>query len=489
MLMIEEVDLLIVGSGVAGLSAAVTGLEAGLRVSVLERSPPEEFGGNSRWTEAYLRMKNDDELADDFEAVFAENAGPNLDPNLISAVGEGYSNWPSWVKAHPFPDPELIARFAERAPRTIAWLKGLGLKFGPQPIYLLTQNTTRIAAYGGGLAIIERLREEAMRLGGRFLYHTTAVDLVMSRDGVVQGVVAVDAEGLRSELHGRATLIASGGFQGNAEMMARYVGPVAANIRPVARGGYYDKGEGIRMMLDAGAAPAGDFGSYHAEPVDPRSAQPEAVVHIWPYGILVNKEARRFLDEGPRTVDACYDPVTRAIAHETDGIAWVIFDAQVEQIDGWRRAIRSDVAPYEADSIEALAKLIGVPASALERTVAEFNDACPQVGVFKPFEVDGLATAEGYRPGKSNWSRSLSQGPFRAYPIIAANCFTFGGVKVSPDAEVLNADGRRIPGLYAAGETMGIYHQVYAGSTSVLRGLTFGRVAAQSVAQARNARA
>ena len=150
----DIVDLLIVGSGIAGMSATVTARQAGLSTLTLERSTQGEFGGGTRWTEAYLRMKNDSEVSDDFVEVFAANAGANLDPNVVDEAANDYESWPAWVKAHPFPDPELINRFAERVPATIAWLKSFGLTFGPQPIYLLTQNTTRIAARGGGIALI-----------------------------------------------------------------------------------------------------------------------------------------------------------------------------------------------------------------------------------------------------------------------------------------------------------------------------------------------
>jgi len=176
------------------------------------------------------------------------------------------------------------------------------------------------------------------------------VDLVREADGRVAGVQVVDADGKRAEVRARATLLASGGYEGNPEMMTHYMGTRAAHIRPVARGGYYNKGEGIRMALAAGAAPAGDFGSYHAEPVDPRSRQPEAVVHIYPYGILVNKRGERFVNEGPGMVDAWYDPITRTVADQPDGICWVIFDAKVEEIPRWKTSIRSDVPPRTTGS-------------------------------------------------------------------------------------------------------------------------------------------
>jgi tricarballylate dehydrogenase len=478
-----DTDLIIVGCGVAGMSAAVTALERGLKVINLERSDEAHFGGNSRWTEAYMRMKNDAQISDDFEEHFAKNAGWNIDPNVLGAFVNDSSQWPAHVKSHPIPEPDLISTFADSVAPTLAWLKGMGLRFEPQPIYLLTQNTTRIAAKGGGLALIETLRDKALALGGGIRYSTTAVDLARADDGAINGVVCTGPEGQRQTLRARAVLLASGGFQGNPEMMTHYVGPRSKHIRPVAIGGYYNKGEGIRMALAAGAAPAGEYGSYHAEPVDPRSKMAEAVVFIYPYGILVNKAAQRFIDEAPGTVDAHYDNITRSIADQADGICYVIFDAKVEEIPRWKTSIRSDQPPFEATTLTGLAQKLGLPPTALEETVAAFNAACPAEGDdFDPFQIDHRAAQDLTVP-KSHWARRIEKGPFRAFPIIPTNCFTFGGLKVNSDAQVLDQDGKVIAGLYAAGETMGIYHQVYTGSTSVLRGLVFGRRAAQHAAR------
>lgn len=477
-----ETELCIVGCGIAGLSAAVTAAQNGLSVTVLERAPQSDFGGNTRWTEAYMRMKNDAEIADDFEEHFALNTGLNLDPNILTEVTGGYDGWPNWVKSHPFPDPEVIATFAERVPGTIGWLKEMGLSFGPQPIYLLTQNTHRIAASGGGLALIEKLNAELGALGGTILYETTARDLVRDGAGRVNGVACTGPDGTALEVRAPSTVLASGGFQGNQEMMTRYIGPKAARIRPVARGGYYNQGEGIRMALDAGAAPAGEFGSYHAEPVDPRSREAEAVIFIYPYGILVNKHGQRFIDEAPGTVDAHYDAIGRSFADQPDGIVYVIFDQSVEDVPRWQTSIRSDVPPFESPTLDGLAEQIGIDPEQLRETVDGFNAACPETAKFTPFELD-YASTQGLEPQKTHWSRPIRKPPYKAYPIISANCFTFGGLKVNTKAQVLDRDGRVIPGLMAAGETVGLYHQVYTGSTSVLRGAVFGRIAGETAAQ------
>ncbi len=120
----------------------------------------------------------------------------------------------------------------------------------------------------------------------------------------------------------------------------------------------------------------------------------------------------------------------------------------------------------------------------LKRTVEEYNRACSP-GDYRPLELDGLAT-KGLEPKKSNWALPIDRPPFHAYPIISANVFTFGGLKVDNEGRVLNGDGEPIPGLYAAGEIIGVYYRNYTGATSVLKGLVFGRLAGRHAATLNN---
>ncbi|MGZ4501920.1 MAG: FAD-binding protein, partial [Nocardioidaceae bacterium] len=156
-----------------------------------------------------------------------------------------------------------------------------------------------------------------------------------------------------------------------------------------------------------------------------------------------------------------------------------------------RAGVRPDVPPASGATIGELAARLGLPADAVESSVAAYNAACPTgsaADAYDPLRPDGLATT-GLVPPKSNWARPLEQGPFVAYPIMAANVFTFGGLKTTADGEVVDRDGNPMPGLYAAGELTGLYYSNYTGSTSVLRGATFGRICGANAARAGAARA
>lgn len=479
----KSFDVVVAGCGVAGLSAAVSAAERGLSVAVLERASREDRGGQSRFTEAYLRMKAIDEVSDDFETHLAENVGPYVDPDMTAEMGQDSGSWSHITRSLAIPDSELIGNFADKVPGTISWLQGLGVKFDFLPTAFLTKTQPRLLPVGGGEALVEALAARAEALGVTFFYNTTARRLITDEFGTVQGLLAhQQAEG-GMRFKGQVVL-ASGGFEGNPELLAKYLGPRSVYLRPVCKGGYYNRGEGIEMALAAGAAPCGEFGSYHAEPVDPRSGISEPAVFIFPYGILVNKSGKRFTDEAPGTVDAYYERVTRRIYEQDEGIAYVILDEGVKDVPNYRLAIRTDQPAIEGATLQALAEKLGLPAGALVETVERYNASCPAQEKFDPLHVDGLAT-KGLTPPKSNWARPLARGPFIAYPIISSNVFTFGGLKINAKGQVLDTDGQPMANLYAAGETVGMYYTNYTGATSVLKGLVFGRLAANHIADSK----
>lgn len=467
-------DVVVVGGGIAGLSAALSATENGARVALLDRATEQETGGNTRYTEAYLRMKSLDEVSDGLADTIVDDFMGHPDPGITADSGLDWERRNPLLRSHQVVDLDYVATFEDNAGPTLRWLEGHGISFGQLPTLFLTVSTTRMAPVGGGLALVETLGAKARALGVDFHFQTTARTLRVDDNGRVTGVEAVDATGARQVFTGTVVL-ASGGYQGNAELMARYHGPLGMLARPVARGGNYNKGEGIEMAMAAGAATAGNFALFHAEPVDPRSPDPEAAIMAFTYGILVNVNGERFVDEARGPIDAWYERTTRDIQGQPRGIAWMILDAAGQAIPNLKTAIRSEESPVRADTIAELAAKIEVDPATLEATVAAYNAACPD-GEWDPTRPDGLAT-DGVTPPKSNWASPIQSGPFIAYPIMCANVFTFGGLKVDATSRVIDRDGRVITGLYAAGEMTGLYYSNYTGSTSVLRGATFGKIA------------
>jgi len=480
---VREFDVVVVGHGIAGMSAAVSAMESGAKVAVLERAPFEEYGGNTRYTEAFLRLKNESELFDDFESLLAETGSANPDPVLVHTTTGPYEDWPGIVRAMNFTDAELIQTFASSVVPTIDWLKTFGVKFIPAYLAHVTcrEDPPLLAPSGGGLALIEALHAACERGDAEIFYETTARNLIQDDADAVIGIRAVGRRNKRIDFMGRAVVLACGGFEGSPEMLQRYMGASAVNTRPVARGGHYNKGEGIRMALDIGAAPAGDYGGYHANPIDPRSGRPEAKVLIFPFGVLVNKKGQRFTDEGPGADHRIYDGVCHEIQDQPEGKAFLIMDDRINDIDEYTRSIFTDQPAVEAQSFDEIAEKFGLLADGLKMTMAGYNAACRD-GIFEPTREDGLAT-EGVTPPKSNWARPVDRPPFLCYPLISAPILTFGGVKVNTKAQVVNTDGETIPGLYAAGEVIGLYYRNYAAATSVLRGMVFGRIAGADAAQ------
>ncbi len=221
----------------------------------------------------------------------------------------------------------------------------------------------------------------------------------------------------------------------------------------------------------------------HSEPVDARSQASAPVVFTYPYGIVVDCEGRRFFDEGGGLVHETWERFSRAIHFNASGrTVWAIFDARVAAIEGFERAILTDLPPLTAETPEGLAAIAGISADGLARTLSDYNAACSgDASRFDATQADGLAAAIGLVPPKSNWARALDAPPYFAYPLAGAIVYTFGGVATNEDAEVLGDSGP-IPGLYAAGEMTGHFYVSAPNAIAVLRALVFGRIAGRNAA-------
>lgn len=446
-------DLLIVGQGAAGLAAAISAVDEApnARIAVIDRMPPAQAGGNTRWSPSNMRMKSLHEVAPDFQADM-----------MIASMGRG--------------DPSYFQELAKQAPDTLAWAQRQGLQFQTMD-YFLKGWPTRIQPVGRGAGIIDALLSSAKAKGVEFIYECRANRLLTSSSNEVEGIETLDGRKLQS----KAVVLAAGGFQGNPEMMREHFGARAETLRPISPGTMDNAGDGIRMALAAGALAAGDWSGMHIEPVDPRSERPAALVLVYPYGILVDGAGKRFFDEGGALVHETWEQLSRAIHFDLPGsVGWTIVDSRILEIPGYENAVRSEVPPLKADTLRELASLAGIDPDDLEETVSNYNVACTaDVANFDPARLDGLATAEGFAPRKSNWACALNKPPYLAFPLAGAVVYTFGGLATDLDGRVLGPKGS-LRGLYAAGEITGHFHVRAPNAVAVMRALVFGRIAGRN---------
>ena len=373
-------------------------------------------------------------------------------------------------------DRDYFRTLAENAVGTIGWLQSHGVEF-VMPVYYLSAGPARIQPVGGGRTIVERLAVAARQSGVNIAYESAAARLVR-REARIRGVEIESGAGDTMTIDTDAVVLASGGFQGNAAMMRASFGPQAESLKLISPGTGFDRGDGILMAMAEGARVSGAWDGMHIEPVDPRSRHSAPVVLVYPYGIVVDRNGRRFFDEGSGLAHETWEVFARHIHFERDGhVAYAILDSRLFEIEGFERAIRSEVPPYQSPSIEGLAAQAGIPASSLRATIEVFNAAAAgDAARFDPTRCDGLAAAETLQPPKSNWARPLTKPPFLAYPLVGAIAYTFGGLATNERAEVLGERGP-LPGLYAAGETTGHFYRTAPNAVSVLRALVFGQIA------------
>jgi tricarballylate dehydrogenase len=465
-------DLVVLGCGAAALSAAVSHAAAArssgrqARIAVVERARRAERGGATRWTSAWFRVTED----------------LRLDPAFVSqmeAVSGGRA------------DLDYCRTLEREVTQTLQFLEqnGVALTYFKQPFPNRNTGGGLGMPMGGGAGIVDGLAGVIDRTpGAEILYETEAVHLSLSDAGRVDGVIVRGRDGLLRTLRAAVVVIACGGFEGNAEMLTRYVGERACDLPVIAPTLRNNTGDGLRMALQIGAAAAGQFDMFHGEPVDTRSGKPDAVVYAYPYGILVNGRAERFLDEGRDSFDSTFEQVAFEIWRHQQQKAFFIGDQTTLEIEPVQAILLTDQPPVMGGTLKGLALELGLDPGALERTVAAYNAAIGP-GKFDAHRFDGRGT-RGLAPPKSNWAFPLERPPFIGYPLTCAITFTFGGILTDSLARVLTPSRTVIPGLYAAGEVTGLYYHQYPAGTSVLRAATFGRIAgAHAAAQTRTAAA
>ncbi|MGC5615484.1 FAD-dependent tricarballylate dehydrogenase TcuA [Georgenia sp. Z1491] len=482
---ITSVDVVVVGGGNAALTAALSAHENGARVLVLEAAPHAERGGNSRFSGGLFRC--------------AHGGMDDLLPLLV----EESAAWADRVRVDPYTradyvadlqlstqgriDPDLQDGLVDKALDTIRWMAGKGVRWelavgklidpeniDPDQEYVLPPGGA-LRAHDEGVGLIADLYAAVEREGIEVWYDSPVLELMM--DGTaVTGVVVKGPDGERP-VEG-VVVLGSGGFEANPQMRQRWLGP-GWDLAKV-RGTRFNQGHVLEHALERGAQAHGHWGGCHASPLDfdaPAVGDlrytDKMSRYSYPYSIMVNRDAERFVDEASDHVWMTYAKTGSKIREQPGAWAAQIFDAQTVHLLETRY---STGTPVVADTLAELGEKLGLDVEGFLATVEAYNAACPEQE-FDPFRMDGLRSAPHGQPVKSNWSTRIEQGPFVAYQVTCGITFTYGGLRIDAEGRVLDVAGRVMPGLYATGEiTGGFFYHNYPAGSGLPRGAVWGRI-------------
>ena len=488
----EVFDVVVVGAGNAALCAAISAKEAGAKVLVLEKAPEDEKGGNSYFTAGGFRFVHsglDDVRQDVLVDMTDQEAGKMILPphdrqffyDTLMKVTRGQS------------DEGLAGTLIDNSRPTMAWLRKNGVRFipmygrqsyevdGKQHFY----GGVNIEAVGGGAGLVEFLLKRCKDVGIPIRYGTGATKLIQDRNYRITGIT-VRSPGGYEDIACKSVVLACGGFEANPEWRVRYLGQGWDLAR--VRGTRHNTGDGIRMALDIGALPFGNWSGCHsvgwdisAPPFGDRWVLDNFQKHSYPLGIMVNLNGDRFVDEGEDYRNLTYVKFGRAIMGQPHRTAVQIFDQKT--VHRLRDEYRiKQVTKHEAGTIRELAEKLEIAPERLEATISAYNAAC-QPGKYNPAILDGVGT-KGITPAKSNWALPIDKPPYVAYVTTTGITFTFGGLKIDDKGAVVDLAERAIPGLFAAGELVGgLFFENYPGGTGLMSGSVFGRQAGGNAAE------
>jgi len=489
--MMQDWDVVVVGGGNAALCAALSARETAKRVLVLERAPEDEAGGNSRFTAGLLRIVYNG--AQDL-AQLIDLSNEELErTDFGTYTADQFLDDMARVTEYRC-DPDLTEILVKESFPTALWMRKKGMRFtaawGRQAFKIEGRfkfwGGLTLEAVGGGPGLVDSLTQIAKKSGIEIWYSARAVSLVAD-DAGVHGVV-VKRAGKTTEVKAKAVVLAAGGFQANPEWRTRYLGPLWELAK--VRGTRFNTGDAIRMALDIGAAPVGNWSGCHAVAWERNAPEfgdlavgDQFQKHSYPWGIYINAEGKRFVDEGADFRNYTYAKYGRVILNQPGQFAWQVFDAKVKgQLRDEYRI--KQVTKVTANTLEELVeKLDDVNADAALKEIKAYNAAVRTDIHFNPNIKDGRCTT-GLPVNKSNWANTIDTPPFEAYAVTCGITFSFGGLRINTDAQVMSTDGEPIPGLYAAGELVGgIFYFNYPGGSGLTNGAVFGKIAGASAAK------
>jgi tricarballylate dehydrogenase len=461
----QKFDVLVIGGGNAALCAAISARRSGASVLVLEGAPKFYRGGNTRHTRN-MRCAHD-AATDILTGPYTEQ---EFWDDLLRLTG-GQT------------DEELAKHMIRESKDILGWVVEQGVRWQPSLGGTLSLGRTNSFFLGGGRAMLNALYLTAEQLGIRIAYDAEVTDLRIE-DGMFLSATLKQPIGGATEIRASTLVAAAGGFEANIEWLKEYWGDAADNF--LIRGTPYNRGSILKLLLAKGVQEIGDPTQCHAVAIDARApkfdggiiTRHDSVV----FGIVVNKHAQRFYDEGEDIWPKRYAIWGRLVAAQPDQIAYIIFDSSV--LTSFMPTL---FPPIKADSIAELAGKFELDATVLEKTVAEFN-AAVQPGTFDHTILDDCRT-EGLTPPKTHWARRIETPPYYAYPVRPGITFTYLGTRVNKQARMLMKDGKPSANMFAAGEIMAgnVLGKGYAAGIGMTIGSVFGRIAGREAAQnARN---
>ncbi|MCU1415193.1 MAG: fumarate reductase/succinate dehydrogenase flavoprotein domain protein [Microbacteriaceae bacterium] len=487
---VQHADVVIVGGGSAAHESAVAAKYYGAdKVILLEKAPESQSGGNARFSGTGFRWAFDlddlreitDTSVEDFANVVVKPYSAELFKADLNRVSQGRM------------DPEIVDVLVDDSNMAIKWAKEMGIEWVLQPGF--EKNGKRYLTSAGveihprnlgdgmtnGLSQLKQWDTIAERLGVEKRYDSKVIGFIGDELGI-EGVRVNGPDG-EYEIRAGAVIVAAGGFQANPEMRAKYLGPNADLMK--VRGSRHNTGEVLKMLLALGVMPSGHWQTGHATPIDGTAPIVESGDdvnrYIYPWGVSLDVNGKRFFDEGEAESAYTYAKTGWAVQRQLMSRAFWFGDSRTwEQSPTFPLWHRPDTAIW-ADSLEELAQIVGLDPKAVRATIDEFNAAIDTSIPFNRDERDGRHTV-GLTPDKSNWAQAIEKGPFYVIPVTGGLTFTFGGVTINRDSQVIAVGGKPIPGLFASGDILGIFFHNYPAMTGQTRNLVFGRRAGQNAA-------
>ncbi len=464
-------DVLVIGGGNAALCAALMAREAGASVRVLEAAPREWRGGNSSHTRN-LRCMHD--------------APQDV---LVEAYPEE-EFWQDLLKVTGGQTDEALARLVIRHSASCRpWMASHGVRFQPSLSGALHTARTNAFFMGGGKALINAYYRSAERLGVQIEYNAEVDELELDEGRFVAAWVKhrqPDGQVRRERIEARSCVLAAGGFESNREWLRQAWGQNERGEYPadqfLIRGTRFNQGTLLRFMMDQGADMIGDPTQAHMVAIDARAPLYDGGIctriDCVSLGVVVNREARRFYDEGEDFWPKRYAIWGRLVAQQPGQVAYSIIDA---------KAIGRFMPPVfegtQAQTLPELARKLGLDEAVFMQTLNDYNKACRE-GTFDHTVLDDCRT-EGVTPAKTHWARPIDTAPFYAYAVRPGVTFTYLGLKTDATAAV-HFGGRPSPNLFVAGEMMAgnVLGKGYTAGVGMTIGTAFGRIAGTSAARA-----